>query len=428
MHDEEDREVDELFGDPGIRFDGESEAEEGGAEAETEPQETRATEPGWWRSSIRYGRIVGAFLGGGFLLYLGFYPLACGPPKGVDAKIQERKEKEPPREATDADYHRNYPGLPAPSSEGSEELEAAFGRFGEGESGATEDPWRDEEETSSQPTLRERLFEKGLVAPTLISGLGNARTSASAAPGPGTGRAPAIEDAFERIGRSIGRIGDDGSGAAPRSQVAPLERSQASGVATLGLPAGTVIAARLVTEINSDLPGTVLARVDREVLAPGYERTLIPAGAVLVADYDSGLEVGQNALFVGWHTVVYPNGASWRLDDLPGHDLRGASGLRDKVHHHTWPIFGHAALLGLVSASFDVGRVETGLDTRLGSGERAGNAVVTEMERAAGKLLDRSLDRRPTVRIRRGQPFYVLVTSETQFPRWSEKTMTRTPQ
>lgn len=414
----EEHEVDELFGPEPMEpedVDGDQ-----GAEPVAPPkQRARAEDPKWRRSAIRYGRITLGALFAGFVLFMMLAPFTCSGFQRVDTKVQQRKELDPPGEPSNANYEKIYPRRPrqVEGAVADAEIESAFEGFGRDTGEASEDPWREREEPTP-PSLREKLYDEGLMAPTRVASLG---ASGGAEPVAGVtpeGRSGAIESAFARVERAAQRFGERDGGSPSSRADEGTPNARRAHVETATLPAGTTIQARLVTEINSDLPGTVMARVDRDVRSADYEEVLIPAGAMLIADYESDLEVGQNALFVGWHTVVYPNGVSWDLQGLPSHRLSGASGLRDRVNHHTWPIFGQAALLGLVSASFDVGRVESGIDTRLGSGERAGNAVVTEMERAAGKLLDRAVDRAPTVKIRRGQAFYVLVTRATEFPSW----------
>lgn len=375
-------------------------------------------EPEATRTKVRFWRLIMAFGGAAFLLYLLLAPVTCGRASSVESKIERRSQRVEEPEMSDEQLGRIY--ARGARREAPPELGEAFNSR---EAPPEASRFDTAEPEAPEKTLREVLYAEGLTSGTRVAGLavvsGGAQGSSGAGSAGGLGGGASsvgFDAAFERAERAAARL-RAGGGSVPVSTLEARPRSAAGEDAeTLALPAGTVISARLMTEINSDLPGTVLARVDRDVLAPGYEETVLPVGLVLIGEYSSDLAFEQDALFVGWHTLVYPNGEQWSVRDLPSHDHRGAAGLRDKVNHHTWQVFGRAALLGMVSAAFDIGRVETSSDVRLSSAERGSNAVVTEMERAAGKLLDRSVDRKPTVRIRAGQPFYVLLTTGTEFP------------
>ena len=65
--------------------------------------------------------------------------------------------------------------------------------------------------------------------------------------------------------------------------------------------AGTVIAASLLTGLNSDLPGFVIAQVTENVYDTVTDRhLLVPQGARLVDKYDRSVSFGQNRALVVW--------------------------------------------------------------------------------------------------------------------------------
>ncbi|MFZ4072449.1 MAG: TrbI/VirB10 family protein, partial [Caulobacterales bacterium] len=75
------------------------------------------------------------------------------------------------------------------------------------------------------------------------------------------------------------------------------------------LQAGAVIPAALVTALNSDLPGRVIA----QVTAPVYDSVsgdhlLIPQGARLIGTYDSANAHGDTRVFLLWNRIIMPNG------------------------------------------------------------------------------------------------------------------------
>lgn len=73
---------------------------------------------------------------------------------------------------------------------------------------------------------------------------------------------------------------------------------------------GSVIAASLVTGLNSDLPGLVVAQVSENVFDSVTGRTLlIPQGARIIGRYGSNASYGQQRAFVVWQRIIWPNGS-----------------------------------------------------------------------------------------------------------------------
>jgi type IV secretory pathway VirB10-like protein len=117
------------------------------------------------------------------------------------------------------------------------------------------------------------------------------------------------------------------------------------------IQAGTLIPAVLLTGIDSDLPGEVLAQVSRDVFdSRTMQILLVPKGSKLLGKYEDRVAVGQNRLLVAWSRVIFPDGRSVNLPGLETKDENGAGGLYDEVDRHTRQVFGTATLLSLISA------------------------------------------------------------------------------
>jgi type IV secretion system protein VirB10 len=103
--------------------------------------------------------------------------------------------------------------------------------------------------------------------------------------------------------------------------------------------AGSVIAASLLTGLNSDLPGMVVAQVTEPVFDTVTGRTLlIPQGARLIGSYDSVVAFGQRRALLVWQRIILPDGDSIQIDNLPATDSAGYAGLADQVDFHTWQL------------------------------------------------------------------------------------------
>jgi type IV secretory pathway VirB10-like protein len=178
------------------------------------------------------------------------------------------------------------------------------------------------------------------------------------------------------------------------------------------LQAGTVIPAALVTGINTDLPGDVIAAVTRPVYDSRTGRhLLIPQGAKLYGTYDSEIANGQNRALLVWHRLLMPNGRSIQLDAMKGTDAAGYAGVADKVDYHVDKLTAGVALSSVIAYAGNLAR-----GGRSGGDEDArdvvGDTVAQEASRIGSKIIDRQLDVQPTITVRPGWPVHVLVDKD----------------
>jgi len=177
------------------------------------------------------------------------------------------------------------------------------------------------------------------------------------------------------------------------------------------LQAGAVIPAALVTALNSDLPGRVIA----QVTAPVYDSVsgdhlLIPQGARLIGTYDSANVYGDNRLFLVWNRIIMPNGWSLQLAGMEATDPTGAAGLTDRTDNHLDRLGGAIGLSAVLSILAN--EAEGGDDQSFT--QSVGDAAAQEAARVGGRIIDRQLNVRPTLRVRPGAPVRVLVTRDIQ--------------
>jgi type IV secretion system protein TrbI len=180
------------------------------------------------------------------------------------------------------------------------------------------------------------------------------------------------------------------------------------------LTAGTVLSVMLITEINSDLPGTVVAQFDRDAYDSRTGRTvLIPKGTRLIGRYDSRLSAGQRRLLVTWGRLVLPDGRELVLPDLSAIDAHGAAGLSDATDNHLNRVFGTALLLSAVGAGAQVSQPTNGNAlTTPSAGQIAAGAFGQQMSGTALDVLRRNADVPPTITARAGLPFDLLLAHD----------------
>ena len=122
------------------------------------------------------------------------------------------------------------------------------------------------------------------------------------------------------------------------------------------LLAGTIIAASLVTGLNADLPGFVIAQVTEHVYDTVSGRhLLIPQGSRLIGKYDSVVAYGQERALVVWQRIIRPDGSSIVIDNLPATDTAGYAGLSDAVDLHTWKLLKGVALATVLGVGIEPG-------------------------------------------------------------------------
>jgi len=177
--------------------------------------------------------------------------------------------------------------------------------------------------------------------------------------------------------------------------------------------AGAVIPAALLTAINSDLPGEVVAQVTQPVydhLSGRY--VLIPQGARIIGRYDSQVAYGQTRALVVWRRIIFPNGNSIDLGAMGATDAAGAAGLTDRVNNH----FGSLAQGIVLSSLLSMGAASAQDANARSSGavvvDAGATGAANEAETVGSRLTGRELNRQPTLEIRQGAQVRVLVDKD----------------
>lgn len=172
--------------------------------------------------------------------------------------------------------------------------------------------------------------------------------------------------------------------------------------------AGAVIPAALITGIRSDLPGQITAQVTQNVYdSPTGRILLIPQGARLIGEYDSDVAAGQERLLLAWDRLILPGGSSIRLDRQPGADAAGMAGLADRTNHH-WGRLMRAALVSTLLG----GAAELGSDRDDALTRALRDGSQDSVNQAGQRLVEREMAVPPTLTIRPGLAFRILVTRD----------------
>lgn len=194
-----------------------------------------------------------------------------------------------------------------------------------------------------------------------------------------------------------------------------LTKGRETPVSDSELKVGTVIPSTLISGINSDLPGQVIAQVNQNVYdSATHSQILLPQGAKLYGVYDSRIAYGQDRLLMAWTRVNFPDGTTLELNGMGGTDTAGYAGFADQVDHHYFKIFGNAFLLGLISGGMESAVSNDGDDEDTNSSVSDG--VVQQFGTVGSSLIQKNLDVQPTITIRNGYTFNIMLNKDVVLP------------
>ena len=187
--------------------------------------------------------------------------------------------------------------------------------------------------------------------------------------------------------------------------------------------AGMIVPAILVTQGDSDLPGLMTGRVRENVYDSATGRhLLIPQGTTLVGIYDSVVTFGQRRLLVAWQRLIFPDGTKLNIGGMPGTDLIGAAGFQDQVDRHYKRAFGSPFLLSIITAGVTLSQEDNNdsgagreRSTRDQVKDTLATALGQNLGEVASEMIRREMNVQPTLKIRPGYRFNVLVNRDLIF-------------
>lgn len=191
----------------------------------------------------------------------------------------------------------------------------------------------------------------------------------------------------------------------------------------LELKTGAVVPGVLLTGINSDLPGNMIAQVSQNVFDTATGRNLlIPQGTKIYGVYDSRVVFGQERCLIAWNRLIFPDGSSVNLGAMPGADMSGMAGFNDETNNHYLRIFGSAFMMSLVTGSMayamDSANQNVGSNSsRNGTSmqDEMTSALAQQLGQATTQLLQKNLNIKPTLEIRPGYQFNIVITKDIAF-------------
>ena len=174
---------------------------------------------------------------------------------------------------------------------------------------------------------------------------------------------------------------------------------------------GSFLEAALVSQLSGDFPGPVLAVVSVPFYSADRQRILIPRGTRVIGTARAVANQDQSRLAVSFHRLILPDGR-WISLDFHGLNQVGEGALKDQVDRHYFSMFAAVGAVGVLS----------GLTAARGNPYEGGAAGFRAgagqgLGQAATRILDRFLNRLPTITIRAGHRLRVWFTSDVLVPR-----------
>jgi type IV secretion system protein VirB10 len=198
-------------------------------------------------------------------------------------------------------------------------------------------------------------------------------------------------------------------------------------ISPMELKAGTVIPGLLLVGVNSDLPGMVVGQVSENVYDTATGRyMLIPQGTRIIGVYDSRITYGQKRVSVVWNRLVYPDGSSLNIAGSPGTDMAGYSGIRGRVNNHYGQLLSAALFTSFFTAAIDIASGGSVGNSNSNESKSAkdilAETTATTIAGVGARLAERALDIQPTIVIKPGTRFNVMVTQDVAFlSPWTQK-------
>lgn len=183
------------------------------------------------------------------------------------------------------------------------------------------------------------------------------------------------------------------------------------------LKAGAVLPAALLTAVETGRDGPVVAAVTENVFdTVSGAILLIPQGSRLIGRHAGDSQYGETRVYVAWDRLILPNGKSLVLTQEPGVDAQGAAGVEGRVDRRIGSLAIATLFAGAITTLGQVARDHQDQSVGLLS---AGDAAAIEGAQVGGRLIDRELEVRPTIRLEPGARIRVLVTRDLVLERYA---------
>jgi type IV secretion system protein VirB10 len=161
------------------------------------------------------------------------------------------------------------------------------------------------------------------------------------------------------------------------------------------ITADRYIGAVLENAVNSQIPGRIIAVVERSMFGADGRMPLLPKGTRIICDYKNLAKAGESRLPVTCARALRPDGASIQLTDAQGADQMARTGLIGDVDLRVWERYGSAFIVAAISALASAGSQVSSNQTV----SQGGNALSQNLGEITAKVLEQTVDLAPIVSV-----------------------------
>ena len=123
-------------------------------------------------------------------------------------------------------------------------------------------------------------------------------------------------------------------------------------------------------------------------------------------------------MLVAWQRIVFPDGKAMDIGAMPGADGTGYAGFKDQVNNHYLRLFGSALLMSAVTAGISYSQQQNQTQTPYGTPSASSamsEALGQQLGQVTAQLIAKNMNIAPTLEIRPGYRFNVIVTKDLTF-------------
>jgi type IV secretion system protein VirB10 len=180
---------------------------------------------------------------------------------------------------------------------------------------------------------------------------------------------------------------------------------------------GTIIQAALVNELAGEYAGPLEVQVTRNVYADDTREVIVPQGSRAIGTVAKVSSQNQERIATTFDRLFIGSGDNEyavSLDRSVGLDQKGATALGGKVNNHYAQIFGASLAIGAIGGLAQIGNSYGGYGYDPSVQFR--NGITQSMAQSSNRILDRFLQRMPTITIPAGKRVDIWLAEDLSIP------------
>lgn len=202
----------------------------------------------------------------------------------------------------------------------------------------------------------------------------------------------------------------------PRQRASEISRS----VGLAMVPAGTILHLRNVSRVETQLGGTCLAILERDVWDAQMRAIVLPRGSKVLGAIQMVSGEAQDRAAIVFRQIVDPNGDQVPLlVEQPAMNGIGMTGIEGSVNHHFGVKFGSAFAWGLIS-----GMAGSGASSPASPGSNFGDVVRTNVASSFGQVgqtyLQQTANIRSDIEVAENTSMKIVIGSPIYLKPWKE--------